>query len=103
MNSNSPRTRFTTQARRKTHDSDPKLSSQSRFGRADVHFYCTGAVKTNFTHRRGGFEQSWKFIAPAVENAPSRKLTKTFGNLPILTEKIGQLRTESLLFFSFAR
>merc|ERR1712197_72432 len=71
----------------KTNDSDSKLSSQSRFGRADVHFYCTGAVKTNFLHRRGGFEQSWKFIAPAIENAPSRKLTKTDGNLAILTEK----------------
>merc|ERR1711994_1128131 len=84
----------------KTNDSDPKLSSQSRFGRADVHFYCTGAVKTNFLHRRGVFEQSWKFIAPAVENAPSRKLTKTDGNLTILTEKNGQLRAESPLFFN---
>merc|ERR1712155_181366 len=84
----------------KTHDSEPKLSSQRRFGQSDAHFLCTGAVKTNFLHRRGGFEQSWKFIAPAVENAPPLKLIKTDGNLSILIEKIGQLRAESPLFFN---
>ena len=32
--------------------------------------FCTGAVKTNFLHRRGGFVKSCKSIAPVVENTP---------------------------------
>ena len=59
---------------------------------------CTGAAIFNFLHRRGGFAKSWKFIAPAVENAPPRKSTKTDANLTVLTEKVRQLHAGSPLF-----
>ena len=59
---------------------------------------CTGAAVFNFLHRRGGFAKSWKFIAPAVENAPPRKSSKTDRNLTVLTEKVRQPRAESPLF-----
>ena len=52
----------------------------------------------NSRHRRGGFANSWEFIAAAVENAPPRISSKTDGNLTVLTEKIGRLQTEAPLF-----
>ena len=52
-----------------------------------VQSLCTSAAGVNFLHKRGGFAKSWKFNAPAVENAPPRKPSTTDGKLTVLTEK----------------
>ena len=70
--------------------SDPQLSSQSRFGQPDVHFYCTGTAKTNFLHGRNVFEKPQKPLkttAPAQKSRWSSKSLQHDGNLTILTEK----------------
>ena len=65
-------------------------------------FLCTGAVKTHFVHRRGGFAKLCKTIAPVSENRVSAKLSKTMGNLTVLTEKVRQPRAELPLFFALS-
>ena len=82
----------------------PRLKTRvsEKFLKIGRSFLCTGAVKTNFLHRRGGFAKLCKTITPVHENGSPAKLSKTHEKTAGLGKNRRTPRAVWPLFFRFA-